>query len=211
MVPVFVVSAMPAVRAGLRSLLERSGTCQVIGEADHLVAATDEMFQSLPAVVVVDAGGLELREVLSSEPDRGVPLVVLGPIPGDELLADELGGRAWGYVPRDTSGEQLVAAVHAVANGLTTIDLRVGAHLLSGGLRSSAGSADLEAGTELTAREEEVLQLVAHGLANKMIARRLGISEHTVKFHVAAILAKLGASSRTEAVHIGARRGLVAL
>jgi DNA-binding NarL/FixJ family response regulator len=64
---------------------------------------------------------------------------------------------------------------------------------------------------ELTAREREVLQLVALGLANKTIARDLAISEHTVKFHVAAILAKLGAGSRTEAAHIGARRGLVPL
>jgi DNA-binding NarL/FixJ family response regulator len=64
---------------------------------------------------------------------------------------------------------------------------------------------------ELTAREQEVLALVARGLPNKTIAAELGISEHTAKFHVAAILAKLGATSRTEAAHIGARRGLVAL
>ena len=64
---------------------------------------------------------------------------------------------------------------------------------------------------DLTGREREVLQLVALGRANKVIARELGISEHTVKFHVAAILAKLGAGSRTEAAHIGARRGLVTL
>ncbi len=93
----------------------------------------------------------------------------------------------------------------ALAAGLLVRPLPSG----PGGLAAPEGAMGAEA--ELTLREGEVLGLVAEGLANKAIARRLGISEHTVKFHVAAILAKLGAGSRTEAVRLGAQRGLVAL
>src|SRR5919204_553800 len=120
------------------------------------------------------------------------------------------GERGWGYLPREASGEQLVATVRAVASGLVVVDPALAGDLFAPAALAVNGSVD-GPGEDLTAREREVLQLVAEGLANKTIASRLGISEHTVKFHVAAILAKLGAGSRTEAVHLGARRGLVVL
>jgi DNA-binding NarL/FixJ family response regulator len=212
MIRAFVVSPLPAVRAGLRALLGTADDCEVVGEADRLEEVGADPLGSGLDVVIVDAEpSLGLGDSdLSDSAERGPGLVILGPVPGDERLPNELAGRAWGYVPRFAGAEALVAAVRAVANGLLAIDPALGGHLLAraGLARDSAPAVDAE---DLTAREREVLQLVAQGLANKTIAVRLGISEHTVKFHVAAILAKLGAGSRTEAVHLGARRGLVAL
>jgi DNA-binding NarL/FixJ family response regulator len=166
-------------------------------------------------VVVVDAApGLDGTDLGWPEGEGERPaLVVLGPVTGDERLAVELTGRGWAYLPRDAGGEQLVAAIRAAGSGLVTLDPVLAAHLLGRPETGAAGAAPAPDGGEgeLTLREREVLGLVAEGLANKAIARRLGISEHTVKFHVAAILSKLGAGSRTEAVRLGAQRGLVAL
>ena len=209
MLRVFVVSALPAVRAGLRALVGAAEDCQVVGEADHLPAGA--LTLDGVDVVVVDAmaGPVPDEADPVDELGSGPRLVILGPVRADERLPAMLAGRPWGYLPREAGGEQLVATVRAVAAGLVAIDPALGGQLLASAALSSEGPST--AGEELTEREREVLQLVALGLANKTIAARLGISEHTVKFHVAAILSKLGAGSRTEAVHLGARRGLVAL
>jgi two-component system, NarL family, response regulator YdfI len=112
-------------------------------------------------------------------------------------------------LPGDISPDQLVAALHAASSGLLVL------HPSHANEALPAGSAPTRALDELaetlTRRELEVLQMLASGLSNKEIAARLSISEHTVKFHVAAILGKLGASSRTEAVSLAIRRGLVLL
>lgn len=218
MLRVFVVSPLPAVRAGLRALLSGAEDCRVVGEGADVEAAGATALDVAPDVLVVDATpDFDVREIAEvTAPGHGVwapRAIILGPVANDARLPAEMPGRAWGYLSRQSSAEQLVAAVRAVGHGLMAVDPGVGSHLLS--QPSPFGMpADSQLGTEgeeLTGREREVLQLVALGLANKHIARRLGISEHTVKFHVAAILAKLGAASRTEAVHLGTRRGLVAL
>ena len=214
MARVFVVSLLPAVRAGLRALLGLADDLTVVGEADRLDGADGLVAAPAPDVVVVDAQpGGDLADLLAVDRlGAGSGLVILGPVADDERLPIELAGRAWGYLPRQAGADQLVAAVRSVASGLLAIDPLLGGHLLARAGRDRPGPApDDVGGEELTGREREVLQLVAEGLANKTIAQRLAISEHTVKFHVAAILAKLGAGSRTEAVHLGARRGLVAL
>jgi DNA-binding NarL/FixJ family response regulator len=210
---VLVVSPLPAVRAGLRAILGLADDVAVVGEAECYDPAAASLAEPGPEVVVVDPDpAFSAGDLASADPiERGPGPVILGPVPEDHSLAAELAGRPWAYVPRGASGEQILAAVRAVAHGLVAIDPSVGGHLLGQAGGPQAVSPDSELDEELTAREREVLQLVALGLANKTIAARLGISEHTVKFHVAAILAKLGAASRTEAVHLGARRGLVAL
>lgn len=210
---VFVVSALPAVRAGLRALVGEAGELRIVGEAPAMDALSAPGVLDPVDVVVVDPASTQDSSDLARLDGAGrrTGLVILGPIPNDERLATDLGGRAWAYVPRETSGDQLIAAIRAVASGLVTLDPILAAHLLA---RPGSGNAIAPADggeSELTGREQEVLGLVAEGLANKVIARRLGISEHTVKFHVAAVLAKLGAGSRTEAARIGAQRGLVAL
>ena len=108
---------------------------------------------------------------------------------------------------RDATRDEIVAAVQAAAAGLVALEPRDAAALMGGAARAPAQS-PVE---PLTPREIEVLRMLAEGEGNKAIAFKLGISEHTVKFHVASILAKLHASSRTEAVTIGVRRGLILL
>jgi len=129
----------------------------------------------------------------------GTPVVRLS----DEPVA--LDGVPVGAVPRDADSEELLAAVRAVAAGL----IAVSPALLAVGV--PVRHLAVEGEETLTAREREVLQLLAEGIPNKQVARRLGVSPHTVKFHVASLLAKLGATSRTEAVTVGLRRGLISV
>ena len=114
---------------------------------------------------------------------------------------------AQGYAPSCLPPDQLVAAIHAAANGLLIMQASDAASSFPG--RAAPARQQQDEIEPLTARELQVLQMLASGLANKEIASRLSVSEHTVKFHVASILGKLGAESRTEAVAIGIRRGLV--
>lgn len=194
-----VVSQCPALRAGLRALLAGEGL-EVVREAaelGELVAGLGDV-----DVAVVDPAD---GEAIEAGPTR---LVLLGPAPAAEgLLA---AGRPWAYLPREAGGEALAQAVRAVAAGLVAIDPALASRVLLAAPTGRSPDAN-KVGEELTAREREVLAFVAAGFANKEIARKLGISEHTVKFHVAAILGKLGAASRTEAGYLAARRGLIAL
>ncbi|MGO8951423.1 MAG: LuxR C-terminal-related transcriptional regulator [Ktedonobacterales bacterium] len=125
-------------------------------------------------------------------------------------------GLAFGALPRDASREEIVAAITAVGNGLVVLDRRLAGEMLSTHEQRAIATplrlpGDVVPTDALTARELEVLQLLAQGLPNKLIASRLHITEHTAKFHVSSIMLKLGAASRTEAVTLAARRGLLLL
>jgi DNA-binding NarL/FixJ family response regulator len=156
-----------------------------------------------PDVIVADASSLS-ENAIDDLTDRfpAIPLILIG---GEPDLADAaLLGVPGGFLPSDIDAAGLSAAVRAVAQGLTVI---------SPGLIGTvqpviAGIHPSDAGL-LTPREREVLELIAEGLPNKAIARELGISEHTAKFHVGSVLGKLGASSRAEAVTLATRRGLL--
>jgi DNA-binding NarL/FixJ family response regulator len=146
-------------------------------------------------------------------------LVIIGDTPEEDLplLADaDLSG--FGYLLRQVDGPQIIAAVRAAASGLMVLDRSLPIpQLASAGDDEEVASvpvlhrAEEMPGETLTPREIEVLQLMAQGLPNKIIAAKLKISLHTAKFHVAQILGKLDAASRTEAVTTGARRGYVTL
>jgi DNA-binding NarL/FixJ family response regulator len=135
-------------------------------------------------------------------------------LPAVRTMLAETGARGWGALPSDAPAADIAAAIVAVARGLVvlpaSLDRRPRA-ARRGDDDVDAGMDDLEAQEALTPRELEVLQLVSLGMTNKEIGRRLGISEHTVKFHVSSICGKLGAASRTEAVRLGVRLGLVTL
>ena len=223
MVRVLLVSALPAVRAGLRTLLQDLGV-KIVGEARSL----DETPPAGEDVVVLDTPpGMDAAEIAALQDGDALSLagglVVLGPVGGDERLAAYLAGRPWAYLPREAEGAALAAAVQAVSAGLVVVDAALAERLMAsagdpldpadqdGSSRTTGAALAAPSVDALTGREREVLQLIALGLSNKLIARRLAISDHTVKFHVAAILAKLGAASRTEAVHLGTRRGLVSV
>jgi DNA-binding NarL/FixJ family response regulator len=118
-----------------------------------------------------------------------------------------LRGGVRGIVDRGAAGPVLAAALAAAARGLAVLEPSVAA----GWLRAPAAAGDDDGPDALTPREREVLALLAEGLGNRAIGARLGVSEHTAKFHVNAILGKLGAATRAEAIVRAARRGLVAL
>jgi len=151
--------------------------------------------------------GLNLRAGLEEEHDFGASGPPVVAIVSDEADAREaLAAGARGALSRNADGDQLAAALRAVALGLVVLD---GA-FAEDALRSVPSTAP-ELAEALTPRETEVLQLLAQGLPNKLIAQRLGISEHTAKFHVNAILGKLGVQSRSEAIVQAVRLGLVVL
>ena len=149
--------------------------------------------------------GLEafLKSICSAQPTP--PVVVLGDSPERIVPVLRAATRlpAWGYLGKDACPEKIAAAVRAVAMGLLVSE--------TGHCGPTATSDELHTQEPLTPRETEVLRLMAAGLPNKIIAHRLGISLHTAKFHVARVLAKLRAASRTEAVAAGARSGVIAL
>jgi DNA-binding NarL/FixJ family response regulator len=210
MVRIVITAPTLAVRAGLRALLASEGKMEVIAEASRLsdlnpVPPNTDVF-------VLAAGGFEaagLRHALSSAEAAGVLLLIEEDLTGVQSLAN-LPARAWGVLPLDSSVEELQAAIAAISEGLIVGEKSILEPLFGRLLNSQEIEADLDI-EMLTEREAEVLQLLAQGLANKQIAAALGISEHTVKFHVSAIYSKLGAASRTEAVRIGVRRGWVTL
>jgi len=168
----------------------------------EVVAANDGR---TPDVLITDTTG-ELAEESMGGLAKAVPVVVLGDVP---KAADALRMGAASALPASVGAKVLCAAVHAAALGLTTLPAEL-RHVLVGeaGPMEGAGDDDTPAAS-LTARELQVLQLLAEGASNKAIARRLGITPHTAKFHVAAIAGKLGASGRTDAVAKAMRLGLV--
>lgn len=213
--PVLVLAAYPAVRAGLMALLAGDPRLEPVAPDRSWLPGqrTRAASGDSPAVIVVDQSGSEdglTDDLTDAYPD--IPLVLLG---GEITASDPtLAARPVAYLGPDVDGPTLIAAVRGVAVGLTVIDPTViGAHGLPAQLPAAVThpTALDVAGDTLTARERQVLELVASGLPNKAIARDLGISEHTVKFHVGSLLGKLGAGSRTEAVTLATRRGLLAV
>ena len=206
---VLVVAGYPAVRAGLRTLLAQDGGIDPVEPTalgpDPLGAGDLDL-----AAIVADLSGMpETAADELNETYVNVPLVLLGADPATD--GPGLGAEPVAYLAPDADGPSLAAAVRSVAAGLTVLDP---AFIGAAGIHAHARSqpvATTVSGEPLTARERQVLELVAAGLPNKAIARELGISEHTAKFHVTAVLTKLGAQSRADAVIRAARRGMVAL
>jgi DNA-binding NarL/FixJ family response regulator len=198
---VFVVGR-EAGRARVRARLERAGL-RVAGEAP----APDGVPPGID-VVVVDDEALLVR-VADPGDDAGARAVVA--LAADARPARILGAlplRGWAVVPADAADAELRTAVAAAAQGLIAFPRALGAALLRPpGPLARPG----ERPEPLTARERQILELLGEGLSNRRIAARLRISEHTVKFHVASILGKLGAASRADAVSRGLRRGLITL
>jgi DNA-binding NarL/FixJ family response regulator len=201
----FVVAPAPVTRAGLRSMLANAeGTdVRVVGEAssptdsselseaDVVLLANEELLEEASFAVAED--GTQAL-VLISEEDHAV----------SRLRSMQL--RGWGVVPPDAPPEELAAAIAAAGQGLIVLPKPLTERLLH---EPAASSEELS--ETLTTREREVLDLLGHGLSNRLIAGELHISEHTVKFHISSLYAKLGVNNRAEAVSRGARHGLISL
>jgi two-component system, NarL family, response regulator YdfI len=190
-------------RDHLEDLLE-AADAQVVGSAPDLESASEELSEAADVAVVLDSSG-ELAEQLVESPAtqelaRNINVVLITRPQSAAWMSQVIRAGLRGVLPLHLSAEQLRAALGAVAHGFAVQprEARLG---------RTADTIDLV--EALTTREKEVLQLLAQGRGNKDIAARLKISEHTVKFHVASILGKLGAATRTEAVSVAMRRGLI--
>lgn len=208
---VLIIASSPLARAGLAALLSDQPALNVVGqvavEGDKVELAT--VYR--PDVAVWDVGYEPLQHIdaLSDLRDANLPVLALlaDAARADELVPPLLGAGVRGVLPQETLAEALAAALHAVANNLFILDPAIATALLP-----AADTVPNAATREtLTPREIEVLNHIANGLPNKTIAGKLHISEHTVKYHVNAILTKLSAQSRTEAVVRATRLGLIAL
>jgi DNA-binding NarL/FixJ family response regulator len=185
----------------------------IVGSAADLESVSGQLVDVEPDVVLVEVAADAQEELLNALEDAELaqeyPVILLSEQPKTAWLSKALRTGVRAVLPRDVAPEQLRAALEAAAAGLVVIHPSELDTVLSATVGPSAPLDELL--EPLTRREREVLQMLAAGLANKEIAARLAISDHTVKFHVASILGKLGASTRTEAVSAGIRRGLVML
>ena len=184
----------------------------IVGEARHLEEMIALLPTTHPEVAMIDDTIGSIEEYLPELKRNQVSLTLLTEEAKAIQTLVHSGLRGWGILTKTAESEEIVATVQAVAANLTVISREILPEFASNFPLSGANQSDdstQEAG--LTAREYEVLQLVAKGLPNKNIANQLQVSLSTVKFHVASILLKLNAGSRTEAVTTGARRGLVTL
>lgn len=205
-VRVLVVADDPLARAGLATLLAAQPSCAVVGQTESMPVLGDALTVFRPDVVVWDLGwdAEGMLERLADLRDLDAPVVALAP---DEAAASQAwASGARGILMRNASAEALAASLAAVARGVAVLDPGLASALITPVPALGANEA-----SGLTPRERDVLRIMAEGLPNKAIAQRLAISEHTVKFHVNAILGKLGAQSRTEAVVVATRRGLIPL
>jgi NarL family two-component system response regulator YdfI len=215
---VAILAPSLALRLGLRALLftpqvnfpgleER---LQVVYEAASLGTFLDSATQI--DVLLIDGellSSAEINRIAARNLGQLGMLVISDTISHSRLLLG-LPLRGWGILSREATGDEIQAALVAVAEGLL-VGTRTNLQPLFSRLLLSEEPMLNSEPERLTEREEQVLQLLALGLANKQIAHQLKISEHTVKFHVSSILTKFGAASRTEAIRIGVQRGLVSI
>jgi two-component system, NarL family, response regulator YdfI len=211
---VLIAASSEIMGAGLEALLATNPALLTVGNCQELTGLAQQMDDQQPDVVLLELEGSD-EETLA-----GLVALTTGPHPpAFVVLTDDMhGALAAGalragiraILPRQASASEIVAAVEAAAAGLIVLHpdtIESLLPMLSSTPRALPGSPQ----QALTPREVEVLSMLAEGLGNKTIAWRLGISEHTVKFHVGSILSKLNASSRTEAVTLGIRLGFIML
>ncbi len=214
---VLVIAGSPLARAGLAALLSDQPGLNIVGQVAGEGDLPDAIAIYHPDIVVWDMDWEPLQHLdrLADARDARLPVVALLADLSSAIEAAPtlLGAGARGLLLQHASSGDLTAAVNAVARGIMALDGEIADAVFADSARidpshPGGSAAPVDA---LTARELEVINLIAEGLPNKTIAARLHISEHTVKFHVNAILTKLGAQSRTEAVVRATRLGLITL
>jgi two-component system, NarL family, response regulator YdfI len=208
---VFIVASSALARAGLQNL-SANRAIKVVGTAASLASLEGPLAE--PDVLLVDVSGEGDEEVIETLSESNLAMEIPVILLADETFAAKssaaLSAGIRAILPIELSAEQLLASLEAVAAGLVVMHpTQMAAAFPATATAASRALPDLA--EPLTRREREVLQMLASGLGNKEIAARLNISDHTAKFHVASIMGKLGAGSRTEAVAMGIRRGLILL
>ena len=200
---ILVVDDHPVVRDGLTAMLNTQSDFEVVGEASDGEEAVRKVADSDPDVLLLDlempgVDGIETLQRLRQSKARA-RAIVFTVFDTDERIVSAMKAGAKGYLLKGAPRDDVFRAVRVVNEGGSLLEPLIASRFLD-----SINNPDA-----LTARQKEVLKLIATGLLNKEIADRLYISERTVKFHVSEILAKLGAGNRTEAVAIATQRGLI--
>jgi DNA-binding NarL/FixJ family response regulator len=196
MIRVLIVDDHALVRRGLEQLISSAPDLELAGAAADGEEAVRLASELAPDVILMDLSmplldGVEAtRRIVAAQPD--VHVVVLTSFDDQRRILDALGAGATGYLLKDAEPDEVLAAIHTATEGGSPLDPRA-ARVLVDARREQAP------GRSLSPREEEVLRLLAGGLANKQIARRLGIAERTVKAHLTSVFQQLGVTDRTQA------------
>ncbi len=204
------------VRAGFRMILDAEDDLDVVGEAEDGAQAIDAALRLRPDVILMDVrmpelDGLEAtRRILGRTDLDPVPrILILTTFDLDEYVYEALRAGASGFLLKDTPPEQLVSAIHVIAGGEALLSPAVTKRVIEQFVARPQRAAPPRGLDQLTARELEVLQLIARGLSNAEIAKELFVSETTVKTHVARVLMKLDLRDRVQAVVLAYESGVV--
>jgi len=200
-----VVATSAVRRAWLESIVRTHAEFQLAGSFGAAGSLVSFARSTEPDVIVVDA---DSTNDLLLEPTPDAAIVVLTEVSDARSIARLLRGGVRAILSRESDPDDVLSAIYAVYSGLVSLSTPA-AETLAAIYGDQSLEVEDEFSEEITSRETDVLRMLAEGLVNKDIAARLGISEHTVKFHISSILDKLGASTRTEAVTLGIRRGLI--
>ena len=204
-ITVYLLDDHELVRRGIRDLLEAAGDIEVVGESALAQEAVRRIPELRPDVAILDGrlpdgSGIEVcRAVRSADP--GIAVLMLTSY-DDALFAAIMAG-ASGYLLKQVTGTDFLDAVRRVAAGQSLVDPALTARVLE---RVREGPPEEPTTDHLTAKEQQVLDLIGEGLTNRQVAKRLGLAEKTVKNYVSALLAKLGVESRTQAAIIATRQ-----
>jgi DNA-binding NarL/FixJ family response regulator len=212
MIRVLIADDHAVVREGLVRLLDATPDIEVLGAAHDGEEAVRLAAEHRPRVVLMDLSmptmdGVEAtRRIVAA--DHGTEVVILTSFSDREQIMDALDAGAVGYLLKDAEPSELVEGIRAAARGESPLDPKAARAMLSGRGREPAPAA-AQPQADLTAREREVLSLVAEGLPNKLISRRLEISEKTVKAHLTSVFSAIGVTDRTQAALWAHEHGVV--
>jgi NarL family two-component system response regulator YdfI len=209
---VLIAAASAARRADLERIVGEDSSLLAAGSVTHLSALAQRPTDFRPDVALLDLvqPDAQVPSVCLTLQQAGTGVVALVDSPARNWTRQVLRAGVLGILPRNSAAAEIHSAIRAAGRGLLLLEPEFIRDFLATS-SDRAPETDFDLVEELTEREVEVLRMLAEGFANKEIASRMGISDHTVKFHISSILAKLGASSRTEAVTIGVRKGLILL